>query len=66
MAQKGHCFCGVVEIEVEGAPEAMGYCHCESCRSWSAGPVNAFSVSRHLGLRNRTQENQWLRFGHDI
>jgi hypothetical protein len=44
MAHKGRCFCGAVEIEVEGAPEAMGYCHCQSCRSWSAGPVNAFSL----------------------
>ena len=44
MAHKGKCFCGAVEIEVEGAPEAMGYCHCQSCRSWSAGPVDAFSL----------------------
>jgi hypothetical protein len=22
----------------------MGYCHCASCRSWSAGPVNAFTL----------------------
>ena len=22
----------------------MGYCHCEFCRSWSAGPVNAFTL----------------------
>ncbi|MGB1695158.1 MAG: GFA family protein [Paracoccaceae bacterium] len=41
---KGTCFCGAVELEVSGAPEAMGYCHCGSCRSWSAGPVNAFSL----------------------
>jgi hypothetical protein len=33
-----------VEIEVNGAPEAMGYCHCSSCRSWSAAPVNAFTL----------------------
>jgi hypothetical protein len=44
MSHKGKCFCGTVEIEVRGAPEAMGYCHCESCRSWSGGPVNAFSL----------------------
>ena len=44
MAHKGCCFCGAVEIEVEGAPEAMGYCHCQSCRSWSGCPVNAFSL----------------------
>jgi len=40
----GSCFCGAVTIEASGAPEAMGYCHCESCRSWSAGPVNAFTL----------------------
>jgi hypothetical protein len=41
---KGKCFCGAVEIAVEGDPAAMGYCHCSSCRSWSAGPVNAFTL----------------------
>ena len=40
----GACFCGAVEISVTGAPNAMGYCHCRSCRSWSGGPVNAFSL----------------------
>jgi len=40
----GHCFCGAVEVTVTGAPAAMGYCHCESCRQWSAGPVNAFTL----------------------
>lgn len=41
---KGLCFCGSVELEVTGAPEAMGYCHCTSCREWSAAPVNAFTL----------------------
>jgi hypothetical protein len=40
----GSCFCGAVKIEAYGNPEAMGYCHCESCRRWSAGPVNAFTL----------------------
>jgi hypothetical protein len=44
MTHTGQCFCGAVEIEVTGAPEAMGYCHCGSCRSWSAAPVNAFTL----------------------
>ena len=43
-SHKGKCFCGAVEVKVTGAPEGMGYCHCESCRSWSAGPVNAFTL----------------------
>src|SRR5436190_4773921 len=40
----GACFCGAVQVETTGSPEAMGYCHCGSCRSWSAAPVNAFSL----------------------
>jgi hypothetical protein len=40
----GKCFCGAVELTVTGEPVAMGYCHCNSCREWSAGPVNAFSL----------------------
>ena len=41
---KGKCFCGAVQITVTGKPVAMGYCHCESCRTWSAGPINAFTL----------------------
>jgi hypothetical protein len=41
---QGKCFCGAVQIEVTGEPAGMGYCHCESCRAWSAGPVNAFTL----------------------
>lgn len=40
----GSCFCGEVEFEVYGDPEAMAYCHCDSCRKWSAGPVSAFTL----------------------
>jgi hypothetical protein len=63
---KGKCFCGAVEIEVQGAPEGMGYCHCSSCRSWSAAPVNAFTLwtpqnvhvtkgAEHLGKYAKTE-----------
>jgi hypothetical protein len=41
---KGSCFCGAVQFTVTGEPVAMGICHCESCRTWSGGPVNAFSL----------------------
>jgi hypothetical protein len=40
----GTCFCGAVEVEVTGAPEEMGYCHCSSCRTYSGGPVKAFTL----------------------
>jgi hypothetical protein len=38
----GSCFCGAVRFTMSGEPAAMGYCHCTSCRHWSASPVNAF------------------------
>ena len=38
------CFCGDVKLKISGEPAGMGYCHCESCRTWSAGPVNAFTL----------------------
>jgi hypothetical protein len=47
----GTCFCGAVALEVTGAPEAMGYCHCASCRSWSGGPVNAFTLWKPEAVR---------------
>jgi hypothetical protein len=47
----GSCFCGAVGFAVSGSPAAMGYCHCESCRHWSAGPVNAFSLWTPDALR---------------
>lgn len=69
---QGSCFCGAVHICVRGAPAAMGYCHCDSCRKWSAGPVNAFtlwqtqsvSVTRGAGhlasfSKNPTSKRMW-------
>jgi hypothetical protein len=47
----GSCFCGAVRFTVSGQPVAMGYCHCESCRHWSAGPVNAFSLWKPEAIR---------------
>ena len=64
----GNCFCGAVEFNVTGEPVAMGYCHCESCRQWSAGPVNAFTLWKpeaikitkgadNIGTYNKTEQS---------
>ena len=61
----GSCFCGTVQFTVRGAPVAMGYCHCDSCRRWSAGPVNSFTLwkpdalqitqgAQNIGTYNKT------------
>jgi hypothetical protein len=51
MKHTGNCFCGAVEVQVSGSPEGMGYCHCSSCRSWSGGPVNAFTLWKPEAVR---------------
>lgn len=65
---EGTCFCGAVGVTVTGEPAAMGYCHCESCRHWSAGPINAFTLwnpeavkitkgSDKIGTYNKTPQS---------
>jgi hypothetical protein len=48
---EGACFCGAIQLAVSGEPEAMGYCHCRSCRSWSGGPVNALTLWKPDAVR---------------
>ena len=70
----GGCFCGAVKLTVTGQPAAMGYCHCESCRRWSAAPVNAFTLwkpesvrvtqgAERIGTFNKTPQSyrKWCR-----
>jgi len=45
------CFCGSVKFTLTGAPELMAYCHCDSCRHWSAGPVSAFTLWKPESLK---------------
>jgi hypothetical protein len=54
----GKCFCGAVEIEATGAPAGMGYCHCASCREWSASPVNAFTLWEPSSVKVTKGENK--------
>ena len=47
----GTCFCGAVAIEVTGVPAEMGYCHCNSCRSYSGEPVSAFKLWKEENVK---------------
>lgn len=69
---EGQCFCGTVHFTVSGDPKGMGFCHCKSCRSWSASPVNAFTLWKpdsvkiskgadHIGEYHKT-ENSYRKF----
>ena len=65
---QGSCFCGAVELTVKGDPAAMGYCHCTSCRIWSAAPLNGFTLwktdavvvtkgASSVGVYNKTSQS---------
>ena len=58
----GTCFCGTVELEATGAPEAMGYCHCRSCRLWSGAPVNAFTLWKPQAVQVTTGADVLARY----
>ena len=47
----GTCFCGAVAIAATGTPLEMGYCHCNSCRAYSGGPMSAFILWRAGDVR---------------
>lgn len=50
----GHCHCGAICYEVQGAPNWSALCHCGDCRrhsgapvvGWSAYPEDALKVTR--------------------
>ena len=41
---RGGCACGAVKVEVTGEPAVMGFCHCNSCRTWLAAPLHGFTL----------------------
>ncbi|HTO68647.1 MAG TPA: GFA family protein [Myxococcota bacterium] len=38
------CFCGAVEVAIEGDPQVQVYCHCSSCRGWLGAPIHAATL----------------------
>ena len=55
-------------MTVTGEPVAAGFCHCASCRSWAAAPVNEFSLwkpeavkvtrgANHVGVFHKTEKS---------
>jgi hypothetical protein len=58
----GTCFCGAIQLELTGAPEEMGYCHCQSCRSYSGERVSTFILYKAENVRVVSGEDCLGRF----
>ncbi|MGV8936861.1 MAG: GFA family protein [Allorhizobium sp.] len=39
---KARCLCGSVRIACDGEVQAVGHCHCESCRRATSSPITTF------------------------
>lgn len=48
---EGSCLCGQIKVQVEGPPIRAGYCHCKTCRTWHAAPINAVAVWPNEAVR---------------
>lgn len=59
---KGGCFCGAVQLEVQGQPAAAGICHCESCRKWHSAPVNAWAIWPDAMVKVAAGQDQLVEF----
>lgn len=47
----GRCLCGEVRFEAAGAPNWVGWCHCESCRRAAGAPVTAYAGFPRAAVR---------------
>ncbi len=62
ISNEGGCFCGSVQFSLTSEPEAMAYCHCDSCRQWSASPVSAFTLWNPEQLKITQGQDQIVSF----
>lgn len=60
MHNKGHCHCGAVTFEVEGAPVRMAQCHCNACRriTGTGHNVQAFFKQEQVTISGKTATHE--------
>lgn len=46
----GRCLCGAVAFEIDGTPQAVVNCHCDSCRRQCSAPMTTY-----IGVK----DSQW-------
>ena len=60
MKESGHCLCGAVRFEVDGAPAYLCQCHCTMCRLGVGATPVAWATFRRQGLRLLAGQPTWF------
>ena len=51
MTTAGHCLCGAIRYQFEGAPEEALHCHCDDCRRHTGSGIATFVMVKRAVLR---------------
>lgn len=65
---EGSCFCGEVEVKVQGPPLAAGYCHCASCQRVHGAPFITWGAWKETDVtitKGETQTREFNRTGNE-
>lgn len=67
MSESGKCLCGAVTFEAEDIDTHVHACHCNMCRGWTGGPMQAAQVGKikFTGEENITRyaSSEWAERG---
>ncbi|HWA72334.1 MAG TPA: GFA family protein [Polyangiaceae bacterium] len=60
MRATGHCLCGAIRFEVNGAPSPICLCHCAQCRRAVGATPVAWATYDREGFRILAGEPRWF------
>lgn len=66
--RSGSCHCGKVVIKAKAVSSHVGVCHCETCRTWSAGPFFSVDCGQAVEIEGREslgiyESSEWAHRG---
>ena len=68
--REGGCLCGAVRYRIQGAPNWVAHCHCNSCRracgsvvmTWAGYPAENYEIFQGTPKRHESSKHAWRRF----
>ena len=65
-SREGGCLCGAVRYRIQGAPNWVAHCHCNSCRracgsvvmTWAGYPAENYRITRGSPRRHESSSSR--------